>query len=165
MSDARAARHSGIGGITSSAQDDTVYRPGPIEAEDERSKPVLIGGLPGEIAEVRAELTQLAGHVTEIAGAVAQLQGQARQLDQILPQWQHVINTLDGRVTAIGQQVARNVRLACLDAAVKARGPGDPSSVVMKLAKDFLEFVEPPAPPEPAPVFNGVDHDPAGTAH
>ena len=64
------------------------------------------------------------------------------------------------------QQIGRAARILALEAATKARGVGDSSAIVMKLAKEFLEFLEPPAPkPEPAPVLDGVDREEGATSH
>lgn len=155
----------GIGGLRAAPEDEEAagvdLRADPNEWPPGRELESLLLAHQG-IAELRTAYLTLSQQIQEIGQAVAQLQGQAQQLDRDLPQWVNAIRTLDARVIAIGQQVSRNARLACIESAAKARGPGDNTDSVMRLAKAFLEFLE---PPQPAPKFvdegvNGEDLEP-----
>ena len=145
---------TGIGGIAALPEDD---HPAPSEhairlAEAARVFPDPQAQFEDFMAEVRGTLDALRSatvgtgdRIETLERAVAQLQGQMGQIELALPQHVHAIQTFDARLNAMAQQIARNVRLAVLDAAVKARGVGDPSSIVMKLAREFLEFAEGPS--------------------
>lgn len=111
------------------------------------------------IGELRSANALLFEKYNELVGAVQQLQGQAVQIETYLPKVNTAIGTLDARVTEIGRQVARNMRLAVLEIVAKARQPGDPASSLRKMAEEFLSFAEPAQTPAPASAANGLDDD------
>ncbi len=85
-----------------------------------------------------------------LEAAVAQLQGQIGQLERMLPEFQQWAQTIEARMQAMAQQIARNLRLAALDAAVRSRGPGDPRGSVIPMAEELLKWLDPgPAPAAP----------------
>ncbi len=94
-----------------------------------------------------------------IEGAILQAQGQQNQFEALLPQYTHAINALNARVTAIGQQVARNMRLAALDAAVKSGGPGLTAPDIIRRAEMFLAWAEPPVAPGGSNSANHLDEE------
>ena len=134
---------TGIGGLAREPSEEH----GPLPAEPELPDPqaqfeAFMAEVRRTLADVAAATATLPQRLDTMERAVAQLQGQNAQVELALPQHVHAINTFDARLTAMAQQISRNIRLAVLDAAVKARGVGDPSSTVMKLANEFLAFVE-----------------------
>ena len=146
----------GIGGIAAGQDDETVPQEHATRlAEAAQAYHDPVAQLDGFMDEVRGTLEALrvstAGNgyrIDAMERAVAQIQGQISQMELTFPQYAQAINTLDARVTAMAQQIARNFRLAALDAAVKAKGPGDPARNVLPMAKEFLEFLEPTVVPE-----------------
>ncbi len=151
-------RH-GIGGIAAADHEDTGIdlTPETLPRHMENLHATGIAGqaaaLDDVVAQAKALLHELAAAGTGTADrldaierALVQMQGQVAQIEAALPQYSQAIHTLDARITAIGQQVARNVRLAVLEAAVKAKGTMDPAKNVMPIAREFLEFMEPTKP-------------------
>ena len=127
---------------------------------------------PSELPVNRKELNELGGAVQqainavhEIRTALGQAQGQIQQLETYVPQIQHSFAMADARMTAIAQQVARNVRSVALDLAIKAASDAQRSSpkLLVDAATTFMEFLDPPAPigfaeEPPAPVAAPTTH-------
>ena len=92
--------------------------------------------------------------IGEQAEAIAQLRGQVARQESVLPQFQAAFQQLDARMTALAQQVMRNNRYAALDLATKSRQPGEQRASVVQNAKDYLAFIDPPAP-QPVAAVDG----------
>ncbi len=160
-------RHGGIGGGS---------RVDPIEDAVEHvvnsARPPVTQPVPGaelleQVTQANAATTRAAELIEEAGVALArinerldaleaaflQLHGQVNQIEVALPQHRQAIQTLDARMTEMAQQIARNVRLAVLDVAARAKGPGEGLDKVGKAAAEFLKFVEPEPvkAPEPEP--------------
>ena len=144
MSDTPA--RTGIGGIAASDADGGA----PAWAEEQPPMPARpidnrFEEMGTQLQIALTELRALSVSVEERLGAIAQLQGQMSQyevrFEHALPQHVQAIQTLDARITAIGQQVSRNLRLAALDAAVKSKGSADLQRDVLTRAREFFEFL------------------------
>ena len=141
------------GGIGSFAPQDEIEGEQYLEVGHGNSEEsVPLGGLSDVMATTEAlhsAILEAGDRLTEIEAAVTQLRGQHNQVEMTMPQYAHAINTLDARLTAVAQQVARNFRLAALDAATKSGGPGLQTDAVITRAEVFLRWLDPPAPAAP----------------
>lgn len=95
-----------------------------------------------------------AATIAELRRDLDHLQGRMVQVDMALPQYTQWIQTLDARLTAVAQQVVRNMRFAALELAVGKKGPGDAPKNVIEWANHYLAFLDPPAPPPEDAVSN-----------
>ncbi len=104
-------------------------------------------------------LTDAGDRLAAIETSLAQLQGQHTQVEMALPQYGHALQTLDARLTAIAQQVARNFRLAALDAATRTAGPGLQTADIIARAETFLRWIDPPPADvqQPAPSLDDAE--------
>lgn len=157
MSDGMRGGIGGFGAAVEDHQNEGVVLPGPHEetrAAPQEPRPMQadesLRQAHESIAELRTAIIQLRDAVFDrldgLDQAVTQLQGQLAQGDLALRHFDGAIRTLDERMTALRGQVARNMRLAVLELAVKAKGPADGGKQVRGFAREFLEFVEPTEP-------------------
>ncbi len=112
--------------------------------------------------EIRNATEGIGATVDGHAAALAQLQGQVAQLERLTPQLTQWSQTVEARLQAMAQQISKNFRLAALDAAVKARGPGDPRNLLLPMAEDLLRWLEAGSAP-PATAEEPAEHRAANT--